>query len=156
MWIGLGRDQAQSLKQMIQDTFTPKTGIPVKLQLINDMGGLLIPAILADTAPDAAIGAANMDLAFRGALADLTQFSDFDEVAKRFNKSAFVPYRFRDSVYGLPETQSFSVMFYREDVLEDLGLEIPQTWDQVLDIIPILQKHHMDFGITGLSGGSMP
>lgn len=156
VWIGLGRDQAQSLKQMIQDTFTPKTGIPVKLQLINDMGGLLIPAILAGTAPDVAIGAANMDLAFRGALTDLTQFSDFAEVAKRFNKSAFVPYRFRDSVYGLPETQSFSVMFYREDVLEDLGLEIPQTWDDVLDIIPVLQRHHMDFGITGLSGGSMP
>lgn len=156
VWIGLGRDQAQSLKQLIQETFTPVTGIKVKLQLVNDLGGLLIPAILAGTAPDVAIGAANMDLAFRGALYDLTQFEDFPEVAKRFHKSAFVPYRFRDSVYGLPETQNFPVMFYRQDILEELGIEIPQTWDDVLTIIPVLQKHNMEIGITGLDGGSMP
>jgi len=156
VWIGMGRDQAQSLKRMIQNSFTPATGIPVKLQLVNDMGGLLVPAILAGTAPDVAIGAANMDLAFRGALVDLSEFEDFEEVAQRFYKSAFVPYRFRDSVYGLPETQSFPVLFYREDVLNDLGISIPQTWDDVLEIIPVLQRHHMEFGLTGLSGGSMP
>lgn len=156
VWIGLGRDQAQILKQLIQETFTPATGIAVKLQLVNDMQGLLIPAIIAGTAPDAALGAANMDLAFRGALMDLTQFPDFEEVAKRFNKSAFVPYRFRDSIYGLPESQSFSVMFYRRDVLEDLDLTLPQTWDDVLSLIPVLQRHNMEFGITGLGGGSMP
>lgn len=156
VWIGLGRDQAQSLKQMIQHSFTPATGIPVKLQLVNDMAGLLVPAILAGTAPDVAIGAANMDLAFRGALVDLSEFDDFDDVARRFYKSARVPYRFRDSVYGLPETQSFPVLFYREDVLHDLGIDIPQTWDEVLQVIPVLQRNHMEFGITGLSGGSMP
>jgi ABC-type glycerol-3-phosphate transport system substrate-binding protein len=156
VWIGLGRDQAQSLKQMIQDSFTPTTGIRVKLQLINDLGGLLVPAILAGTAPDVAIGAANMDLAFRGALADLTEFDDFDEVAKRFSKSAFVPYRLRDSVYGLPETQNFPVMFYRQDILDELGLPIPQTWDDVLQAIPVLQRNNMEIGLTGLDGNSMP
>lgn len=156
IWIGLGRDQAQVLKQLIQDTFTPATGISVQLQLINNMSGLLVPAIIAGTAPDVAIGAANMDLAFRGALVDLTDFDDFWEISKRFSQSAFVPYRFRDSIYGLPETQSFPVMFYREDILDELGLEIPQTWDDVLDIIPVLQRHNMEFGITGLSGASMP
>ena len=156
VWIGLGRDQAQVLKQMTQESFTPQTGIPVKLQLITDMSGLMVPAILAGTAPDVAIGAASMDLAFRGAIADLTQFPDFPEVAERFSKSAFVPFRFRDSVYALPETQTFPVLFYRKDILEELGLEIPQTWDEVKEIIPLLQRNNMEFGITGLTGGSMP
>ena len=84
VWIGLGRDQAQILKQMIEDTFTPETGIRVDLELVTAMEQLLVPSTIAGTNPDVAIGAANMDLAFRGAVVDLTQFPDFPEVAQRF------------------------------------------------------------------------
>ena len=34
--------------------------------------------------------------------------------------------------------------------------EVPQTWEDVYEIIPILQRNHMEFGLTGLTGGSMP
>ncbi|NLM25646.1 MAG: extracellular solute-binding protein [Firmicutes bacterium] len=147
VWIGSGRDQAQVIKQMIEDDFTPQTGIAVDLELIEGMDSLLIPSIIAGTAPDVALGAANMDLAFRGALVDLTQFDDFEEVATRFMKSAFLPYRFRDKVYALPESQGFPMLFYRKDVLQDLGLEVPQTWDEVYAIIPELQKENLEFGL---------
>ena len=132
---------------MIEDDFTPQTGIAVDLELIEGMDSLLIPSIIAGTAPDVALGAANMDLAFRGALVDLTQFDDFEEVATRFMKSAFLPYRFRDKVYALPESQGFPMLFYRKDVLQDLGLEVPQTWDEVYAIIPELQKENLEFGL---------
>src|SRR5690606_27344748 len=82
VWIGVGRDQAQILKQMIEDTFTPETGIQVKLELVSEMQRLLVPAAIAGTQPDVAIGVADMDLAFRGAVVDLSQFPDFEEVAK--------------------------------------------------------------------------
>jgi len=147
VWIGAGRDQAQALKQMIEDSFTPATGIPVDLELIQGMDSLLIPSIIAGTAPDVALGASNMDLAFRGAFADLTQFPDFEEVSQRFMKSAFVPFRFREAVYALPEAQGFPMLFYRKDVLAELGLEIPQTWDDVLAIIPELKKENLEFGL---------
>lgn len=147
VWVGLGRDQAQVLKLMIEDSFTPETGIAVELELVNAMQQLLVPATIAGTQPDVAIGAANMDLAFRGAVADLTQFEDFEEVAKRFKKSALLCFRFRDKVFALPEAQSFPVMFYRKDVLAELGLEVPQTWEEVYAIIPELQKRHLDFGL---------
>ena len=87
-------------QQMIEDSFTPETGIKVELELISNMGALLVPATIAGTHPDVALGAANLDLAFRGAVADLTQFEDFEEVASRFMKSALHPYRFR-TLYGL-------------------------------------------------------
>ena len=147
VWIGSGRDQAQLLKQMIEDSFVPETGIPVKLELISEMGNLLIPASIAGTAPDVAIGAANMELAFRGALVDLAQFPDFEQVATRFNKSAFVPFKFRNQVFGLPEEQVFSMLFYRRDILAELGLTVPQTWEDVMELIPVLQKNNMDFGL---------
>ena len=94
-----------------------------------------------------AIGAANMDLAFRGAVVDLTQFPDFPEVAQRFKKSALLAFRFRDKVFALPEMQSFPMLFYRKDILSELGLDVPQTWDDVYRILPELQNHHLEFGI---------
>lgn len=147
VWIGSGRDQAQALKQMIEDTFTPETGISVNLELIQAMDSLLIPAIIAETAPDAALGAANMDLAFRGALMDISEFDDFEEISQRFMKSAFLPFRWRDNIFALPETQGFPMLFYRKDVMQELGLEIPQTWEDVYAIIPELQKENLNFGL---------
>ncbi len=157
VWLSSGRAQAQILKGMIEDSFTPKSGIRVDLELVESLvqtvrdkvtQNLLIPAILAGRAPDVALGSANMDLAYRGAAVDLTRFKDFPQVARRFMKSAFVPFRFRDSVYGLPEIQVFPVLFYRQDILDELGLKVPQTWDDVRRIIPELQKSHMEFGIS--------
>ena len=146
VWMGLGRDHAQILKQMIEDTFTPETGIRVELELVTAMGTLLVPSAIAGTNPDVAIGAANLDLAFRGALVDLTEFEDFEEVAQRFMKSALLPYRFRGHVWALPEVQSFPMLFYRKDILAELGLEVPQTWEDLYKILPELQNHHLEFG----------
>jgi ABC-type sugar transport system, periplasmic component len=148
VWIGIGRDQAQILKQMIEDTFTPETGIRVNLELVNEMQRLLVPASIAGTQPDVAIGVADMDLAFRGAVLDLATFPDFPEVAKRFKKSALLPFTFREHVFALPDIQSFPMLFYRKDILADLGLEVPQTWDDVFRILPELQNHHLEFGLT--------
>src|SRR5690606_26051694 len=42
VWIGTGRDQAQVLKAMIDDTFTPDTNINVNLRLVQM--NVLLPA----------------------------------------------------------------------------------------------------------------
>jgi len=88
-----------------------------------------------------------INFALRGGVVDLTQFPDFDEVAQRFKHSALVPFTFRDSVYAVPDQQPILMLFYRKDVLDELGLKVPQTWDDVLEIIPILQKRNMQFGL---------
>ena len=73
-----------------------------------------------------------VNLGIRGALADLRQFDDFEEVLENFQKGAEVPYTYNGATYALPDTQNFMLMFYRTDVMEELGLEIPQTWDDFL------------------------
>lgn len=148
VWVSTGRDQAQFLKDMIEDTFTPLTGIPVNLKLVNM--GVLLPATLAGLGPDVALGVPASDpinFAIRNSILDLTQFPGFSEVVERFMASALVPFTFREKVYALPEQQPFPMLFYRTDILQELGLEIPQTWDDVLKIIPELQKEHMNFGL---------
>lgn len=151
VWIGAGRDQAQILKQMIDNEFSPKTGIPVKLQLVPELNQILIRAAIAGTGPDVAIGLQVQDpvnFGMRGALHNLSEFEDFDEIMDRFMISSIVPFSFRDNVFALAAQQSFPIMFYRKDVLAELGLEVPKTWDDVYQMLPTLQKNGMSIGIA--------
>lgn len=150
VWIGAGRDQAQILKQMIDDTFVAETGIPVVLQLVPNIDQLFIRAATAGTGPDVALGLNVPDpinFGMRGGLMNLAEFEDFPEVAQRFMKCAFVPFTFRDKVFALPQMQSFPLMFYRKDILAELGLEVPETWDDLYRILPVLQRNKMLIGI---------
>ena len=87
----------------------------------------------------------------RNAVEDLTQFEDFDEVISAFYPSIVDPLRYNDSkhigVYGLPETQDFPVLFYRSDVLEEMGLEVPNTWEELIAMLPTLQGDSLTVGI---------
>jgi ABC-type glycerol-3-phosphate transport system substrate-binding protein len=147
--VGGGREQVQLLKQMIDDDFIPNHKIATNLQFIA-MSALL-PATLSGRGPDVALqiaGASDpVNYAMRGAVADLTQFDDFEEVKQRFFPSAMVQYTYLGGVYALPETQSFPILFYRTDILGELGLDVPNTWDDVKDMIPELQANNMGFGL---------
>ena len=148
IWIQSGRDQSQVLKQLIDDSFTSQENIPVNLQIVQ--GGTLLPAVVAGIGPDVALylgGGEPVNFASRNAAVDLTQFSDFEAVASAFSPSALVPYQFEGGVYALPETQTFPVLFYRTDIMEELGLSVPNTWEEMMEILPVIQKNHLEFGI---------
>lgn len=56
-------------------------------------------------------------------------------------------------LYGLPETQSFSMMFYRADIFQDLGIETPKTWDDLIAILPLLQNNNMEVALPSQLAG---
>lgn len=148
VWLLSGRDQSTILKNMIDEIFTPATGIGVNVKLIDQ--NTLLPAVVAGTGPDIALSVWNhipVDYALRDATVDLAQFDDFEEVASEFGESVFVPYEFDGGIYALPETQNFAVMFYRTDIMEEIGAEVPVTWDDVIELLPLLQKNNMQFAM---------
>ncbi len=161
LWIGTGRDQANVIKALIDENFTSRTGINVNVQLV-DMNTLL-RATLADEGPDLAIQVANtngiagavlntgndtpVNYGIRNAVLDLTQFSDFQEVTRRFSESSLVPFSFDGATYALPDTQTFPMMFYRKDILAEIGLDVPTTWDEVKVAMTVLSKNQMEFGM---------
>ncbi len=53
--------------------------------------------------------------------------------------------------YGIPQTMTFAMMFYRMDVLADLGIEVPETWEGMLSILPVLQSNNMSIGVDYIS-----
>lgn len=187
VWVVTGRDQANIIRNLIDNDFTPKSGLAVNLKLVA--GGTLLPSVLAGVGPDVSLFTGDGDVinyAIRGALQGLNDkackscaakgketlkyvdggdyhcdecgadgadnweiyFDTFEEVTKRFSDAATIPLTLYGETFAIPETQTFPMLFYRKDILADLGLEIPETWDDVLAMIPVLQYNNMEVGLT--------
>ena len=147
LWLAgnAGRDQATSIKTLADNYFTSSR---LDIRLV-DMD-VLLRAVSANEGPDVAIFQAQstpVNYALRSALQNLSEFSDIDEVTKRFSESAMVPLTFDGNIYALPEQQTFLMMFYRKDVLYDLNLSVPNTWDDFYAAIPILQNNNLSIGL---------
>jgi len=146
VWLSVGKDQTNILRKMIDESFTPNTDIQVDLKLVNS--AVLLPATLAGEGPDVAMGVGYnipVNYAMRNAVYDLSQFEDFDEISDRFMDSALVGFEYEGGYYALPEQQIFLMMFYRTDIFEELDLPVPNTWEEVIEMIPDLQKHNLEF-----------
>ncbi len=144
LWVNWGQDQAAILNSLIKDSFTAQTGIEVKLEVVN---ASLINGILSNNFPDVALHMSRtepVNLGVRGALYDLRNFDDCDEVLKRFQENAEIPYSYGEKLYALPDTQTFFMMFYRTDILKNLGLKIPETWDEFSYAATIIQRNNMN------------
>ena len=155
VWILSGRDQGTILKTMVDDTFTPDTGIKVNVEIVA--ADALLNAVMADRGPDVVltVGADQpVNYALRGAAEDITQFEGWEEVLSNYTPSSYEQYSLDGAIYAVPETQTFNVMFYRTDVLEELGLEVPQTWQDLIEMLPTIQGNNMSIGIPSAAGSS--
>lgn len=156
VWVNRAVTYVNELQTMTDAYFTPETGIKVNFSLMKDENKLIL-ANTTNSQPDAALGLSihlPYDLAIRGVLADLRQFEGFEETAGQFAPGALLTNVYEDGVYALPETQDFFVLYYRKDLLEALGIQIPDTWDEVLGILPVLQRYGMNFYIPLASSSS--
>lgn len=154
VWVNRPRQYVDLLQTLTDQHFTPQTGIRVKFAIMPDEARLVL-ANAAGIQPDVALGVSThipYELAIRNALMDLRTFEDFDEFIRIYSPGALLGYIINDSVYAIPETQDFWVTFYRRDILESLGLPVPTTWKEVLEILPELQRAGMNYN-TPLSGG---
>ncbi|MFD0717324.1 extracellular solute-binding protein [Paenibacillus sp. GCM10027626] len=145
VWVQRGRDYVDLLQKFIEQDFTPQTGIKVNVNLMPNPNVLMLGHAAGDQ-PDVALGVGMempVDFAMRGASEDLSGFPGFDEVMRRFNPGILRSYQYDGGTYGLPETQSFVALFYRTDVLQQLGLTPPDTWEEVYRMLPTLQENGM-------------
>lgn len=147
VWVNRSRQYLEIMQQMIDEKFTPQTGIEVDLSLMPDQNKLVLANASGDS-PDIATGinySIPFELGIRGAIKDLTQFDDFDEVASNYSDGLLLASTIGDGIYAVPETMNFSVLFYRTDILEKLGLEVPDTLDDVKAMLPDLQMRGLNF-----------
>ena len=143
IWVNWGRDQAQVLNSLVQSSFTPKYKTNVEIEVVN---ATMVQAVLSGNPPDCILQHSRsepVNLAMRGVLLDLEQFSNLDDVLSRFQKGADKPYRYKGGLYALPDTQNFYLMFYRKDIFENLGLSVPETWDDFITVTKVLARNNL-------------
>ena len=146
-------------------------GTAVDLKLVA--AGTLLPSILADQGPDVYLGLGQAEVinyAIRSALlpvdeiADavgeqkvkdgyLTENTEWEDAISSFNDAAMLVLGVENPdgdthYYGLPEAQGFTMMFVREDILAELNKPVPETWDDILALIPDLQANNMMIGLS--------
>ncbi len=146
VWVNRPRQYVEIMQKMIDEQFTPQTGIEVDLSIMTDANKLVLSNASGDT-PDIATGinyAIPFELGSRGALVDLTKFDNYREVFGRYSEGILVSSVIGDGFYSLPETMNFYVMFCRTDILEKLGLQAPETMDDLIAMLPDLQMRGLN------------
>src|SRR5699024_10314440 len=139
------RQYVEMMQQMVDQEFTNETGIKVDLSLMPDANKLIL-ANASGTAPDVALGvnyAMPFDMGIRESLADLSQFEGFDDLMKEYPTKLLKPAMIGSQVFAIPETMNFYVLFYRTDVLKSLGLEVPDTMEDLIEMLPALNQRGM-------------
>ena len=78
-----------------------------------------------------------VDYAVPGYLEDLTPYVDADEALEWDDVGQFFrefSAMYDNKIYAIPLDGDFHMVYYRTDVLDDLGLEPPKTWDDYLAV----------------------
>ncbi len=147
VWVNRSNQYVQIMQKMIDEYFTPETGIEVDISIMPDQYKLVLSNSSGST-PDVATGinyTVPYELAIRGALVNMMDFDDFKEAAADYEPGFFMTGTIDNGIYSMPETMNFWVMFYRSDIMEKLGIEVPQTMEEVIDILPDLQMRGLNF-----------
>jgi len=176
VWLASGRDQSKIWRSLIDSEFSEYCqntsiyckennihSIPLALKLIT--GGTLLPSILANKGPDVYMGldsTTTINYAIRGAVDPIIShvegegfddaeyfFSGEDDggVDDNFHPAAINTVELLGKVYGVPMTMNFAMMFYRMDILVELGVDLPETWTDMLSLLPVLQANNLAAGI---------
>lgn len=150
VWVARSRQYVDLMQQMIDASdFKERTGYDVRFSILADEGKLIL-SNAAKIAPDVVTGISSWlpyEMGIRDLTVDLTQFDDYGEVISRFSEGALISLIADGRGLALPETQDFYVMYYRKDIMDRYGIALPDTWDDVLSILPTLQRYGLNFYI---------
>ena len=155
LWSTGDRESSLILRRVIDNDFTVKTGYNVTIKVIS---AGLTEAILAGIGPDISFMSTTDTVTWglRTAVEVLNKFDTYDDVISRFTEAAITPLQMDARVddgsmelqtYGLPVTMEFPIMFYRADVLTELNIDVPETWDDLIDVISVLQNKNLEVGL---------
>lgn len=148
VWVNKPFQYVEALRELTAQDFTQETGIDVVFSIMPDEKKITL-ANSTGANPDMALSISfyrPAEFAMRGMAKNLLDYEDFlDWYGEEYNLEALTPMAYEDGIYGASETQDFYVLFYRKDILDMLWLEVPDTWDDVKKMMPVLLRNSMNF-----------
>lgn len=148
LWTWYGTEMGAILKDMIQNEFSAKTGIEVDIVVLpaGDTTNKLILSYIGGDAPDVVELYSNqvVELGVRDVLLNLNSFPDITKVTGQMNPMLLPTMTYRKNLYGIPSQVNWAWTYYRTDILNELGLSVPETWDDLRSISQKLKARNMD------------
>ncbi len=156
VWVNRSIQYVQVLQRLMDSKYNSVHKTNIRLSIMPSEQKLIL-SNATGTNPDVVLGVTTstpFNLAIRGAVKDLLQYEDFlDFYTEQYNIESLIPFVYGDGVYGACEAYDFQVLFYRKDILDSLGLSVPDTWDDVKKMMPTLLRNSMNFFVPLSSSG---
>lgn len=157
VWVSMSISYAEILQQIIDESYNPAHGTDIQLSLMPNSQKLILSNATGSN-PDVVLGVGYTtpyDLAIRGAVKNLLEYEDFaDYYQQDYNIAALTPLAYDGGIYGVVDSLNYQILFYRKDILDSLGLSVPETWDDVEAMMPVLLRYSMNFYSNIASGSS--
>jgi multiple sugar transport system substrate-binding protein len=140
------------------EEFKKATGIDITVEKINqnDMAARITAAVESGSGPDVIQMNANQPHLFANGLADhnaLLQEIMGDQLYAWASGAATV----EGVARGVPLFNIGNAIVYRKDVFDELGLKVPNTWDEYLEVGKALKNNNIPVGQTlGHTFGDAP
>ncbi|MCM6761225.1 ABC transporter substrate-binding protein [Rathayibacter sp. ZW T2_19] len=130
----------------------PDIDVEVTGQAVAEHLQSLSIAAQSDTLPDVfwVYKATAEDMLDAGRLLDLTPVLDELELTERFPESTVANFTKDDVQYGVPYQGLLTGLWYNEKILADNGLEVPTTFEDLVEVADRLS----DKGIVTISNGA--
>ena len=148
VWVQRNRDYVDMMQLLADEYFTPESGIRVRVSYCPPGTQLLVLANAAGEAPDVVTGvdiALPFEFGIRGSLVDLSSLDGFEDIVAPLPQGARIPHYFSGAEYGIAEEIRVKVLFYRTDVIESLGLQVPETWTDAAHVLSTLLQQNYAF-----------
>ncbi len=109
----------------------------------GDLKARIIQAAATGTMPDILIvdNPDHQAMAAQGALADLTSYISSWAPKDQYFGGAWSSTVYQDKNYGVPYDSNATALFYNSDLLEEAGIGVPQTWDELREAAKTLTSN---------------
>ena len=148
VWVNRSAPYVQVLQQLVDSDYNSTRNTNIRLSIMPNEQKLIL-ANATGSNPDVVLGAninTPFNFAIRSAAKNLLEYEDFITFYNdNYSLESLVPVSYGEGVYGAVESQNFYVLFYRKDILNALGIEVPKTWSDVRYIMPKLLRYSMNF-----------
>jgi len=151
VWSSLSVEKNRIMQEMTDSVFTAKTGIEVKIESIPSDGReskYLLAAASGDVPDIGVTGSLGpADLGVRGAAVDLRERfgEEYLAIKREMYPGLMRSFDFMGTDFGLPLDIALYPLGYRSDILSDMGLSVPTTWQDLYQMLPKLQANNMNF-----------
>lgn len=151
VWTG---PEAEALKA-VSPMFTEATGIDVRIdEVARDAYRTRATTVVLGNQP-------TWDVFWLDAtwLPEMVLAGGLEPVEQGLDPSVFEPLggleflTFEDQIYGIPTEYHSQYLYYRSDLLEEAGLDVPQTWDEYYELLVAMTNAPDQYGGVIRAGG---